>query len=70
MENGEREQIMSPRVDFRRRGESDDKNGNMRSQFGQIDEEYWLNRITEKAKVPIDFWKGENPQKEKGAKST
>lgn len=59
MENGEREQIMSPRVDFPRRGESDEKNGNMRSQFGQIDEEYWLNRITEKvgrvSSVPIDF---------------
>lgn len=48
MENGDGEQTMSPKVDFPRRAKCDVENGNMRCQFGQIDEECWPNRITEK----------------------
>ncbi len=50
---------MSPRVDFPRRGKSNEKNGNMRCHFGQVDEERWQqNKKLAGCQMCLDFWKG------------
>lgn len=59
-------QISPPRIDYSRRGKCDEVNGNMRCQFGQLDEERCSNKILLKESrvmcVPIGFWRQGNMQ--------